>query len=93
MAKRIKEAVKRAAVKRMESGKSTQAQEAKRAGVTSQSVAYWRGKYGTNGDAPPSSLPTKAGAPKRRVHKPKPKALVPTSYACPHCGGLVEVAA
>jgi transposase-like protein len=94
LGKRYDEKIKMAAVARIDSGKSTVAQETKRAGCSQQSVVGWVAKYGTGKkpkQKPAGALPTKDSASIARAPKTKP--LVATSFKCPHCGGGIEAAA
>ncbi len=90
------DAVKRKAVDRVLSGRVTISEYAEDKGMSDSVVRHWchDPRYGGRDDAfrrngagaVNGGLPTKPKQPARRA-----KALVPVTFACPHCGGLVDV--
>lgn len=83
--------VKRTVVRRIANGSSIVA-EAHRLDVSRTVVDTWTKDPRYQSETPrASALPMKSAT--ARPGRGKAKALVPTGFACPHCGGKIEVAA
>ena len=75
-------------------GGATQAAAATKVGIAPMTLRQWLDKFdlpssfrSTNGHSPVVSngLPTKP-----RPTKMRARSLIPTTYACPHCGGPIS---
>lgn len=83
--------VKQEAVRRLANGTATYETEAKRIGCHEKSISNWVRLYGASSPNLPTTKATRAKRAKQASLKTR--ALIAISFACPHCGGPVEVPA